>query len=455
MIKFGNGKWAIKNNKTLAYCEQNNRFKPIEIKNERVTHGSFINRQGNIVFDPSQTARIDFQNNENGELLCESTTTQQVSNSEDFSGGDYNKVNMQQALTNEVSAPNSDMIVTKLTNLNPNASLRKQYPQSNNRHVCLSLFVKKGNTPFVGWRMSNNNGFTYGIFDLDNTSVVKTETTNANDQAKFSLTKLKSGWTRIKVDFLENGTGTNNFVNTQDFKIFESSTSDATSSGFFCYVTGYQREYTNNVSSYLRVSGQTLTRTTDNYTHSPANLEFALPNLATGVENGGTLIWKVSFSGKPYDSTSRFITLAERFAVATSGDTRDFISLKLTGSFNGIHTQSGQYQLGIEYNFTNTVVSATIIDDPEPDRIYHIGFSFRPEPSATNGNICEVSVDGTTISITSNSFKHPQIQSGRQFNDLYFMQRGATVNQWNGRIQEILVIDEPKTQTELNLLTLH
>ena len=51
--------------------------------------------------------------------------------------------------------------------------------------------------------------------------------------------------------------------------------------------------------------------------------------MATGVENGGTLIWKVSFSGKPYDSTSRFITLAERFAVATSGDTRDFISLKL------------------------------------------------------------------------------------------------------------------------------
>ncbi|QDP61078.1 MAG: hypothetical protein Unbinned5858contig1001_7 [Prokaryotic dsDNA virus sp.] len=454
MIKFGNGNWAVKNNKTLAYDESNGRFKTLAIRNSRFTHGSYKNRSGALIFDPAMTSRIDFENNPNGDLLSETQSTQRVSNSENFGSGEYNKLNMSQEQTVEVSAPNSNMIVTKLTNTSPNASLRKQFGQTSNRHVCLSLFVKKGNTPFVGWRMSNNNGFTYAIFDLDNSTIVKTETTNTSDNAKFSFAKYKNGWFRIKVDFLENGTGSGSFVNTQDFKIFESSTSDSTSAGFFCYVTGYQREFNNNVSSYFRVAGQNLTRTNDNYRRI-GNCEYNLPNLANGIENGGTIIWKVSIAGKPYDSTSRFITLQQ---TGTTGSTtnKSFVSLKLVGNFNGEHKVGGQYHLGLEYMFSNTVISASkIIDDPEPNRIYNIGFSFMPKPSATNGNECIVSVDGITNTDFPSAFKNPDIKLGRQFNDLLFMKRGGQTNTWNGRVKEILILDEPKSQTELNLLTLH
>ncbi len=454
MIKFGNGNWAVKNNKTLAYDESNGRFKTLPIKNTRFTHGSYKNRSGALIFDPAMTSRIDFENNPNGDLLCEMQSTQRVSNSENFAGADYNKLNMSQEQTVEVSAPNSDMIVTRLTNTSPNAGLRKQYSQtSGGRHVCLSLFVKKGNTPFVGWRMSNNKGFTYAIFDLDNSTIVKTETTNNNDQARFSFSKYKNGWFRIKVDFIETGTGSGSFVNTQDFKIFESSTSDSTSAGYFCYVTGYQREYNNNVSSYFKVAGQNLTRTNDNYRRI-GNCEYNLPNLANGIENGGTIVWKVSIAGKPYDSTSRFITLQQTGTTGTSTN-KSFVALKVTGGFNGIHKVAQQYHIALEFMFASNLASVRIIDDPEPDRIYNIGLSFRPEPSAQNGNVCVVSVDGITISELTSAFKNPQIQSGRQFNDLIFMKRGGQTHSWNGRVKEILILDEPKSQTELNLLTLH
>jgi len=90
-LKFGNGKWAVKENSTLAYNDENGNFKPLPFTFDRSTSATRVNKEGLIEVVSNNEPRIDFLNDSNGALLLEPSRTNLVPYSEDFSNAAWNK----------------------------------------------------------------------------------------------------------------------------------------------------------------------------------------------------------------------------------------------------------------------------------------------------------------------------------------------------------------------------
>jgi hypothetical protein len=81
-LKFGDGKWAVKEGSTLAYNDENGNFKPLPFEFNRSTSATRVNKQGLIEVVSNNEPRIDFSNDSKGALLLEPSRTNYVQNSE-------------------------------------------------------------------------------------------------------------------------------------------------------------------------------------------------------------------------------------------------------------------------------------------------------------------------------------------------------------------------------------
>jgi hypothetical protein len=81
-FKFGNGKWAVKEDYALAYNDENGNFKPLPFDFNRDSIGTRVNREGLIEVVPSGRPRIDFTDNTSGHLLLEPSRKNDLTYSE-------------------------------------------------------------------------------------------------------------------------------------------------------------------------------------------------------------------------------------------------------------------------------------------------------------------------------------------------------------------------------------
>ena len=70
-LKFGNGTWATKKGSTLAYNDQNNRYKPLPFTTTRASGATRVNKQGLIEVVENDRPRIDYTDSADGVLLLE------------------------------------------------------------------------------------------------------------------------------------------------------------------------------------------------------------------------------------------------------------------------------------------------------------------------------------------------------------------------------------------------
>ena len=84
-FNLGNGNWAQKTEKLLAYNAENNNYKPLPFDFDRASTATRVNKQGLIETVATDEPRIDFLNNTKGHLLLEPQRTNLVTYSEDFS----------------------------------------------------------------------------------------------------------------------------------------------------------------------------------------------------------------------------------------------------------------------------------------------------------------------------------------------------------------------------------
>ena len=105
-LKFGNGKWAVKENSTLAYNDENGNFKPLPFTFDRSTSATRVNKEGLIEVVSNNEPRIDFLNDSKGALKLEPSRTNYVTYSEDFSDASWVKSAGTTLTSNYGIAPN-------------------------------------------------------------------------------------------------------------------------------------------------------------------------------------------------------------------------------------------------------------------------------------------------------------------------------------------------------------
>ena len=86
-FNLGNGNWAQKTEKLLAYNAENDNYKPLPFDFDRGSTATRVNKDGLIETVGVDEPRIEFLNNTKGHLLLEPQRTNLITYSEDFSDG--------------------------------------------------------------------------------------------------------------------------------------------------------------------------------------------------------------------------------------------------------------------------------------------------------------------------------------------------------------------------------
>lgn len=81
-FNLGNGNWAQKTEKLLAYNAENDNYKPLPFDFDRASTATRVNKQGLIETVGVDEPRIDFLNNTKGHLLLEPSRSNVIQNSE-------------------------------------------------------------------------------------------------------------------------------------------------------------------------------------------------------------------------------------------------------------------------------------------------------------------------------------------------------------------------------------
>jgi len=231
-LKFGNGTWATKKGSTLAYNDENDRYKPLPFTTTRNSIATRVNKEGLIEVVGNDVPRIDYTDSEDGVLLLENSATNLVTYSSDLSV--LSKVSLGTAsnpvtTANYALAPDGTMTATRVvfdlnggTTTNDRSLLRQSISSGG---YYFSIYVKStsGNEQKVMW----------------------------HDGGEYNTTTVTNEWKRIS--YLSNSPITYGGIALNGAAGVD--TSDI-------LVWGFQIE-SGNLSSYIPTNGSTVTRVAD------------------------------------------------------------------------------------------------------------------------------------------------------------------------------------------------
>ena len=251
-FNFGNGNWAQKTEKLLAYNAENNNYKPLPFDFDRASTATRVNKDGLIETVDIDEPRIDFLNNSKGHLLLEPQRQNELPNSNVFSGYSLSNVAI---IENNTTSPDGSLNATKI------------YPTSsgNYRHIkynavnpasglyTFSIFAKADELSHLV--LVDYDGAGIGIdFDLS-TGIATDNATVAFDS--FDMIDYGNGWYRCSA------TATDAYFY---WILSDDGGVSVTASGTNgLYIYGAQIEEGSYATSYIPTSGQSggVTRSVD------------------------------------------------------------------------------------------------------------------------------------------------------------------------------------------------
>ena len=113
-VKLGNGKWAVKEDKLLAYNDNSGRFFNKEFDFARGSSATYVAKDGLIKSAASDVPRIDFSDSTNGALLLEPQSTNVIPYSEDFSPSFWVKINNAFVSATKVISPDGTLNASQI-----------------------------------------------------------------------------------------------------------------------------------------------------------------------------------------------------------------------------------------------------------------------------------------------------------------------------------------------------
>ena len=113
-FNLGNGNWAQKTEKLLAYNAENDNYKPLPFDFDRGSTATVVNKNGLIETVGVDEPRIDFLNNTKGHLLLEPSRTNNIPYSHFFDSGSGWSLLNNVTIGSQVSSPDGSLNATEL-----------------------------------------------------------------------------------------------------------------------------------------------------------------------------------------------------------------------------------------------------------------------------------------------------------------------------------------------------
>ena len=405
-LKFGNGTWATKEGSTLAYNDENEKYKPLPFSFERNSIATRVNKEGLIEIVGKDIPRIDYTDSTEGVLLLENSSTNLITYSEDFSQGVWNKTNCTIISNNSIS-PNGTQNADKLVENNIINSFSNRYSTSvsytSGAKYTTSIFAKSDGRDLM-IRSYNGSSDIDTIFDLSNGIVLL-----GNGEIK----DYGNGWYRCSHTITAQSTINTSF--SASFVLVNNSSisyqGDGTSG---IYIWGAMVEQGSYPTSYIPTNGSTVQRAAETANGS-GNSE---------VFNDSEGVLFADISALADDNTFRLITLSD-------GTTSNRLSLGYRSTSNAIYCEIRNA------NVTQAFLITTINDIKTKSKV---SLKYKENDFAMWVNGFEVSTD--TSGITPINLSKINFDSGQQ-NGSYFY----------GNTKEIGYYDTILTDAELETLT--
>ncbi len=306
-FNLGNGNWAQKTEKLLAYNAENDNYKPLPFDFDRASTATRVNKQGLIETVGVDEPRIDFLNNTKGHLLLEPSRSNLLTYSDN--GSSYTVFSATKTLNEVISLDGTLNSFTLEGNGDYNQVLGETgfvtLPSAGD--YAFSVFAKKGNNNFIQLFFNGFSGSSNGeaYFDLQNGT---TPTSGA------SIENYGNGWYRCSfVGTVVSGDLYGRFgfrISYTSSNFFFPTANDA--NGKKVYFYGFQVEAGSYATSYIPTSGQSggVTRSADSCSQT-------VPDGVIG-QTEGTILVDFNFDGDISGNRS--------VAVLSSGGSADFIA---------------------------------------------------------------------------------------------------------------------------------
>jgi len=351
--------------------------------------------------------RIDFTDDPTGHLLLEPQSTNLLSYSEDFNNNYYWSRNANVTTTNSLELAPNGKLDAKIVKYDGTgySFIRRSLSPVPSTAVTLSVFAKKGNWRYLGFRVFSTQGSSHTTFDFDTETFVNIHSTQTASFETFS-----NGWYRIKVN--QPSPGSNNLVG---FALSDSSGSELNTTGgqvANVHLFGAQLEESSYATSYIPTSGSAVTRNQETCNNSGTVNDF-------NPEEG---VLYAEIAALADDLSNRVISLSD-------GTTNQFVRLRFANTSN-----TAFFQIK---NVTFTVSKAVVLTNIT--NFNKIAFSYKE-------NNCKVYINGSLVS-TDLIAGMPVGLNELAFDD------GNGNNPFFGKTKNVKAFKRALTDTELYLLT--
>ena len=403
-VKLGNGNWAVKENKLLAYNDNSGRFFNKEFDFARGSSATYVAKDGLIKSAASDVPRIDFSDSTNGALLLEPQRTNLIPYSEDFSVANWIKSNAT-ITSNSIISPDGTSNADKLVE-NSSTSAHQVYDAviTNSGDYSNSIFVKSAERSKIRINSGSNS---YRVdFDLSNGTVISQLGATGN------IVSVSNGWYKCDISWNTATVSAQYFlISLLDDSGTQQYQGDGTSG---VYIWGAQLEEGSYATSYIpSLSGSATTRLADVCNNSGSAQDF---NSEEGV-------LYAEISALADDGTYRQILLHDNAYV-------DRIALRYMPTSNQINVYliNGTPQVDFTYNLSSTL------------DFIKIAFKYKQNDFSLWVNGIEVGVDTSGTTFSANTLQKIDFD----FTNNYF---------FYGNIKDLQVFTEAKSDEFLAALT--
>ena len=248
-VKLGNGNWAVKENKLLAYNDNSGRFFNKEFDFARGSSATYVGKDGLIKSAASGVPRIDFSDSSSGALLLEPQSTNLLTYSESFNQWSLTGATIaSNALISPDGTLNADKLVESTSSTQHRINFTTTSSSGNNT---FSVFAKKGEREFLWVRIGLSSGYfnLNNGFSSDGTGIIASSIDYGNGWYKCIINKANSVANEVcRINITDNFGG-------GDYQ------GDGTSGA---YIWGAQYEQSSFATSYIpSLSGSATTRSAD------------------------------------------------------------------------------------------------------------------------------------------------------------------------------------------------
>ena len=388
-FNLGNGSWAQKTEKLLAYNAENDNYKPLPFDFDRASTATRVNKQGLIETVGTDEPRIDFLNNTKGHLLLEPERTNLYPYSEKMSAWGYNfnagTASLPVVTDNVGVSPdgtqNASRVVMNLnggTTLSDRTALRVLITASTNVHT--QSFYLKSNT-------SDSYNITFHF--LGGHRSVYTVTP---EWQRFSYTEAAG--TSVYTGIELRGSITSDYAD--------------------ILVWGAQFEQGSYATSYIPTQGETngVTRSAESCSQTPPD----------GVINSSEGVLYAEISALADGGSDRYISLSD-------GSSSNIVSVNL-------NTISNRINLRIASNGVNIFIDA---DAQSQTELNKVAIKYK-------SNDCSFWINGVKIN-SNTTISHPLNLSKISFNV------GDGGFPFYGNVKDLKVYNTALTDAELIALT--